>query len=64
MLTNSTYSLNVRNSVDLPLFETGGEMASTGIWKLGLHTERLSARKKKMGTLNIIADDYNYALAA
>jgi hypothetical protein len=41
----------------------GGETASTGIMKLRLHTERLPARKKG-GNLKIIADDYNYALAA
>jgi len=41
----------------------GGETASTGTKKLRLHTELLSARKND-GTLNIIADDYEYALAA
>jgi len=40
----------------------GGETASTGIKKLWLHAEShcLVTRWK----LNIIADDYNYALAA
>jgi hypothetical protein len=38
-------------------------MASTEIKKFWLHTEILSARKKG-GDINIIADDYNYALAA
>jgi len=41
----------------------GGETASTGTKKLRLHTELLSARKND-GILNIIADDYEYALAA
>lgn len=41
----------------------GGETASTGIKKHRLHTERLPARKKG-GNYKIIADDYNYALAA
>jgi hypothetical protein len=41
----------------------GGETASTGIRKFRLHTKRLPACKKG-GKLNIIADDYNYALAA
>jgi len=44
-------------------FVFGGETASTGTKKLRLHTELLSARKND-GTLNIIADDYEYALAA
>jgi hypothetical protein len=44
-------------------FANGGETASTGTKKLRLHTELLSARKND-GTLNIIADDYEYALAA
>jgi hypothetical protein len=41
----------------------GGETASTGIKKHRLHTKLLPACKKG-GKLNIIADDYNYALAA
>ncbi len=41
----------------------GGETASTGIKKFGLHTKLLPACKNG-GKLNIIADDYNYALAA
>ena len=41
----------------------GGETASTGVMKQRLHTERLSARKSD-GNLNIIADDYNFAVAA
>ena len=41
----------------------GGETASTGIKKLRLHTKLLPACKNG-GELNIIADDYNYALAA
>ncbi len=41
----------------------GGETASTGILKHWLHTERLPARKNDR-TLNIFADDYEYALAA
>ena len=41
----------------------GGEMASTGIKKLRLHTELLPARKNG-GNVNIIADDYELALAA
>ena len=48
------------------LFNTsahGGETASTGIKKHGLHTKLLPACKNG-GKLNIIADDYNYALAA
>jgi hypothetical protein len=40
----------------------GGESASTGIRKLKLHTEVLSARKT--GGNNLDADDYAYALAA
>jgi len=38
-------------------------MALTEIKKLWLHTELLPARKKGWD-LKIIADDYNYALAA
>ena len=49
--TSATFSLH------------GGETASTEIKKLWLHTEFLPARKKGED-LNIIADDYNYALAA
>jgi len=41
----------------------GGETASTRIKKHRLHTKLLPACKKG-GKLNIIADDYNYALAA
>jgi hypothetical protein len=41
----------------------GGETASTGIKKFRLHTKLLPACKNG-GKLNIIADDYNYALAA
>jgi len=41
----------------------GGETASTGIKKHRWHTKLLPACKKG-GKLNIIADDYNYALAA
>ena len=41
----------------------GGETASTGIKKHRLHTKLLPACKNG-GKLNIIADDYNYALAA
>jgi len=44
-------------------FVLGGETASTGTKKLRLHTELLSTRKND-GNLNIIADDYEYALAA
>ena len=40
----------------------GGETASTGIKKLGLHVEVPSARKTD--GLNTNADDYAYALAA
>ena len=45
------------------LKSVGGEMASTGIKKLRLHTELLPARKNG-GNVNIIADDYELALAA
>ena len=41
----------------------GGETASTGIKKHRLHAKHLPACKNG-GDLNIIADDYNYALAA
>jgi hypothetical protein len=41
----------------------GGETASTGIKKFRSHTKLLPACKNG-GKLNIIADDYNYALAA
>jgi len=41
----------------------GGETASTGIKKHRLHAKLLSACKNG-GKLKIIADDYNYALAA
>ena len=41
----------------------GGETASTGIKKHRLHAKLLPACKKG-GKLKIIADDYNYALAA
>ena len=40
----------------------GGETGSTGIKKLELHVEVPSARKT-VG-LKVIADDYEYALAA
>jgi hypothetical protein len=43
--------------------QLGGETASTGIKKFRLHTKLLPACKNG-GELNIIADDYNYALAA
>ena len=45
------------------VFLRGGETASTGIKKHRLHAKLLSACKKG-GKLKIIADDYNYALAA
>ncbi len=45
------------------LSQLGGETASTGIKKLRLHIKILPACKNG-GELNIIADDYNYALAA
>jgi hypothetical protein len=45
------------------LSQFGGETASTGIEKLRLHTKLLPACKNGR-ELNIIADDYNYALAA
>jgi len=38
-------------------------MVSTEITKLRLHTEHLPARKKGIN-FKIIADDYNYAVAA
>ena len=38
-------------------------MVSTEIMKLRLHTEHLPARKKGIN-FKIIADDYNYAVAA
>jgi hypothetical protein len=41
----------------------GGETASTGIWKHRLHAERVCQLVTK-AEINIIADDYNYALAA
>jgi len=41
----------------------GGETASTGIKKHRLHAKLLPACKKG-GKLKVIADDYNYALAA
>ena len=41
----------------------GGETASTGIKKLRLHVE-LYCPLVKRWELNIIADDYNYAVAA
>ena len=56
--TTSTFSFELQAK-----FANGGETASTGTKKLRLHTELLSARKND-GTLNIIADDYEYALAA
>jgi|GEM_PF-3474675 len=55
--------LSVQDSGNTSAQPNGGETASTGIKKYGLHTKRLPACKKG-GKLNIIADDYNYALAA
>jgi hypothetical protein len=40
----------------------GGETASTGIYKLELHTERWLL--VKWPELNIVADDYSLAVAA
>ena len=46
-----------------PAASTGGETASTGIVKLMLHTERPVCSLNRW-ELNIIADDYEYAVAA
>lgn len=44
-------------------FKDGGEKDSTGIVKLKLHAEAAYLLVKRCA-LNIIADDYNYAVAA
>ncbi len=41
----------------------GGETASTGIYKHGLHAE-VSISLVKPVEINIVADDYDYAVAA
>jgi len=46
----------------LRFYKYGGELVSTGIEKLRLHTEVPLARKT--GGINTNADDYAYALAA
>jgi len=55
-LGNMFFPIHLHNPI-------GGETASTGIKKHRWHTKLLPACKKG-GKLNIIADDYNYALAA
>jgi hypothetical protein len=66
-LTFFSFDINIRLIFAISFvchhLKMGGEMASTGVQKLRLHTDgscqSLNGRK-----LNIIADDYNYAMAA
>jgi hypothetical protein len=51
------------SSLELLAFDIGGDTVSTGTMKFKLHVERPVGSQILMG-LNIIADDYAYAVAA